>query len=165
MTFEQILFILFAGIVVGGAVSVLLQRNPLYSAFSLITTFVGLACLYVTLKAQFLGVVQIVVYAGAIMMLFVFVIMLLNIRDEDTAVDPNRFLVYLTIPLGATLLGALLYVVTKVNLAQASGDEGGTVERVGASLLTKYLLPFEATSVLILMAVVGALHLAKREKE
>lgn len=165
MTFEQILFILFAGIVVGGAVSVLLQRNPLYSAFALITTFVGLACVYVTLKAQFLGAVQIVVYAGAIMMLFVFVIMLLNVRDDQTANDSSRFLTWLAIPLGGILLGALIYVLTKVDINPVTNDAGGTVERIGTNLLTKYLLPFEATSVLILMAVVGALHLAKREKE
>jgi NADH-quinone oxidoreductase subunit J len=164
MTSQHVFFLIFSALVVTGAVSVLVQRNPLYSAFSLITTFVGLACLYVLLGAQFLGVVQIVVYAGAIMMLFVFVIMLLNVREDAAATRRNRYLLFLAPPLGVAFFLELMYVIARLNVEPTPG-EGGTVERIGAGLLTQYLLPFEATSVLILMAVVGALHLAKREKE
>lgn len=156
-----------SGLIVGGAASVLFQRNPLYGAFSLILSFIGLAVVYVMLGAQFLGVVQIVVYAGAIMVLFVFVIMLLNIREEARHVDHYPFLRYLALPLFLVLVGQVVYVVTQIDIPAAPGHgvSVGTVQAVGKGLLTDYLLPFEATSVLILMAIIGSMHLAKREKE
>ncbi|MBX7222772.1 MAG: NADH-quinone oxidoreductase subunit J [Blastocatellia bacterium] len=170
MTIQQIVFIVFALIITAGGVGVLVQRNPLYSAFSLILSFIGLAAMYILMGAQFLGVIQIVVYAGAIMVLFVFVIMLLNVRDDELHPDRHKYLLYIGVPLGLGLIAEVFYVVTRVQIAPAITDMHatgtvGTVERIGVGLLTEYLLPFEATSVLILMAVIGAMHLAKREKE
>lgn len=165
--FPQILFCLFAGIVAGGAISVILQKNPLYGAFSLILSFLGLSAIYIMLGAHFLGVIQIVVYAGAIMVLFVFVIMLLNVRREATHIDHHAYLKPLAAILGLILLAQLVFVVARVAIPQSPtvSPGVGTVETVGKELLTTYLLPFEATSVLILMAIIGSMHLAKREKE
>ncbi len=165
MTFQQLLFIGFAALVLGGGIAVVLLRNPLYGAFALITSFVGLSALYVMMGAQFIGAAQIVVYAGAIMMLFVFVIMLLNVRADEERPPRHRFLVWLAAPLALLLSAGLWLAVAGVQGDRAPSGEAGTVERVGKNLMTRYLLPFELTSVLILLAVVGALHLAKREKE
>lgn len=165
MTFQKLLFIGFATLVLSGAFFVVFLRNPLYGAFALITSFVGLSALYVLIGAQFIGAAQIVVYAGAIMMLFVFVIMLLNVRADEERPPRHRFLAYLAAPF-ALLFGALMwFAVAGVTGDRAPSGEAGTVERVGKNLMTRYLLPFELISVLILLAVVGALHLAKREKE
>ncbi|MFQ3581849.1 MAG: NADH-quinone oxidoreductase subunit J [Chloracidobacterium sp.] len=165
MTFQQLLFIGFASLVLGGAVSVVILRNPLYGAFALITSFVGLSALYVTMGAQFIGAAQIVVYAGAIMMLFVFVIMLLNVRADEERPPRHRFLTWLAVPFGLLFSVQVWLAVSDVTADRTPSGEAGTVERVGKNLMTRYLLPFELTSVLILLAVVGALHLAKREKE
>ncbi|WP_058867585.1 NADH-quinone oxidoreductase subunit J [Chloracidobacterium thermophilum] len=165
MTFQQLLFVGFAALVLSGAVSVVLLRNPLYGAFALITSFVGLSALYVLMGAQFIGAAQIVVYAGAIMMLFVFVIMLLNVRADEERPPRHRFLVWLALPLGVAFSVQVWFAVWGMTGDHTPSGEAGTVERVGKNLMTRYLLPFELTSVLILLAVVGALHLAKREKE
>ncbi|HMZ82017.1 MAG TPA: NADH-quinone oxidoreductase subunit J, partial [Acidobacteriota bacterium] len=121
----------------------------------------------IMLGAHFLGVIQIVVYAGAIMVLFVFVIMLLNVRREATHIDHHAYLKPLAGILGLVLLAQLVFVVARVVIPQSPtvSPGVGTVETVGKELLTTYLLPFEATSVLILMAIIGSMHLAKREKE
>lgn len=168
MSFEVIFFLFAAALIIGGAISVLIQRNPLYGAFSLILSFIGLAAIYVLVGAQFLGVVQIVVYAGAIMVLFVFVIMLLNVRKEATHPDRHAYLKWIAF-LGLGLIAEVVYVVNQLQISRtpinpATGDVG-LVETIGKGLLTDYLLPFEATSVLILMAIIGSMHLAKREKE
>jgi NADH-quinone oxidoreductase subunit J len=115
--------------------------------------------------AQFIGAAQIVVYAGAIMMLFVFVIMLLNVRADEERPPRHRFLVWLALPLGLAFSVQVWFAVWGMTGEHTPSGEAGTVERVGKNLMTRYLLPFELTSVLILLAVVGALHLAKREKE
>lgn len=170
----EILFIVFGVFAVLGALNVILQRNPIYGAIGLIVTLCSLAGLFVTLSAQFIAAIQIIVYAGAIMVLFVFVIMLLNLRAEEARFDRHRFLRWLAIPLFLALLGEVYYVVrTVVNPAPHLPATGaappaeilGTVESIGNEMFTSYLLPFEATSVLILMAIVGAMLLARREKD
>ena len=169
-----ILFILFATIAVIAALNVILQRNPIYSAIGLIVTLCALAGLFLTLSAQFIAMIQIIVYAGAIMVLFVFVIMLLNIRSEEEKLDRQKYLKWLAIPLFFALLGEVYYVIRTVSnplptLPAMGAAEPvqilGTVESIGTQMFTKYLLPFEATSVLILMAIVGAMLLARREGE
>ena len=169
----KILFFLLALMAVGSALSVILQRNPIYSAIGLIVTLCSLAGLFLTLAAQFIAAIQIVVYAGAIMVLFVFVIMLLNVRAEEARLDRQKFLKWLALPLFAALLGEVYYVIRTVSdppppLAPTGSAPPetilGTVESIGTAMFTTYLLPFEATSVLILMAIVGAMHLARREK-
>ena len=169
-----ILFLLFATIAVIAALNVILQRNPIYCAVGLIVTLCALAGLFLTLSAQFIAMIQIIVYAGAIMVLFVFVIMLLNIRSEEEKVDRQKYLKWLAIPLFFALLGEVYYVIRTVSnpppaLPAMGAAEPvqilGTVESIGTQMFTAYLLPFEATSVLILMAIVGAMLLARREGE
>jgi NADH-quinone oxidoreductase subunit J len=165
---EKVLFIIFAVIAVASALNILIQRNPLYSALSLIGTLAALSALYVTLRAQFIAAMQIVVYAGAIMVLFVFVIMLLNTPKDLPQIDKQKGLRYLAIPFAGLLLAEAFYIVWRVPVhympqIDATNSTAGTTLSIGRKLFTDYLLPFEVTSVLILMAVVGAMVLARRE--
>jgi len=164
MTPEKVLFIFFAVVAVASALNILLQRNPLYSALSLIGTLLSLSALYLTVRAQFIAVIQIVVYAGAIMVLFIFVIMLLNVPKDQPQIEKQKGLRYLAIPFAALLIGEMFYVLWLLRSRSLPPDQGvGTTVSIGTSLFTDYLLPFEVTSVLILMAVVGAMVLARRE--
>lgn len=166
---EKALFIIFAVIAVASALNVLLQRSPMYSALSLIITLASLSALYMTLHAQFIAAIQIVVYAGAIMVLFIFVIMLLNVPKDQPMLEKQKGLRYLAIPFAGVLIAETFYVLRQVKpiampVATEAADKAiGTTWSVGTSLFTDYLLPFEVTSVLILMAVVGAMVLARRE--
>jgi NADH-quinone oxidoreductase subunit J len=170
MQFEQIFFLILAILAVAAALSVVIQRSPLYSAFSLIGLFGCLAVIYITLQAQLIAAIQIIVYAGAIMVLFVFVIMLLNIKREESHLDRHRYLFYLAVPFGALLFFEVYYSLSRLKpfevAAPAVGSPAvGTSQSLGYGLFTHYLLPFEATSILILMAIVGSVILARREKE
>ena len=161
-----LLFILFAGMAVGCAISMVVQRNPLYSAISLIGVFISLACLYVTLAAPFIAAVQVIVYAGAIMVLVVFVIMLLNVEEEERGPMRLRSLVPIAVGLAAVLFAETVFIIRFVATSPATplaniSDIGQTAS-IGAGLFTTYLLPFEVTSILLLMAVVGAITLARR---
>lgn len=167
---EKALFIIFAVIAVASALNILLQRNPLYSALSFIGTLVSLSALYVTLRAQFIAAIQVVVYAGAIMVLFIFVIMLLNVPKDQPQIEKQKGLRYLAIPFAGLLIAEMFYVLRPLDqqairvIAAESADKAvGTTWSIGTNLFTDYLLPFEVTSVLILMAVVGAMVLARRE--
>jgi NADH-quinone oxidoreductase subunit J len=167
------LFLAFAALAVVAAFNVILQRNPIYSAIALIVVLASLAALFLTLYAQFIAAIQIIVYAGAIMVLFVFVIMLLNIRAEESITDKQKYLQWLAVPLFGALLAEVFFVIRYIGdkpapLPSANNVSNpaqviGTVESVANGMFTFYLLPFEATSVLILMAIVGAMLLAKRE--
>lgn len=169
---EKILFIVFAAAALLTAVNVLLQRNPLYSALSLIATLGALSAVYLTLGAQFIAAIQVVVYAGAIMVLFVFVIMLLNLRPDQPLLEKQKGLRYLAIPFAGVLIAETFSVFLRLPVrtmppaAVADADKAlGTTWSIGYGLFTDYLLPFEVTSVLILMAVVGAMVLARREND
>jgi len=159
-------FILFAGLAIGCAISVVAQRNPLYSAISLIGVFISLACLYVTLAAPFIAAVQVIVYAGAIMVLVVFVIMLLNVEEEERKPLRLRFLVPVAIGLAGVLFAETAFIIFFVRESPGTPvrnvSDVGLTSSIGAGLFTTYLLPFEVTSILLLMAVVGAMTLARR---
>jgi NADH-quinone oxidoreductase subunit J len=161
-----LLFILFAAMAVGCALAVVAQRNPLYSAISLIGVFISLACLYVMLAAPFIAAVQVIVYAGAIMVLVVFVIMLLNVEHEERRPTRLRFLVPVAVVLAAVLIGEVAFILVSVQdfqLSPAAGTSNvGVTQSIGTMLFTRYLLPFEITSILLLMAIVGAMTLARR---
>jgi NADH-quinone oxidoreductase subunit J len=164
------LFVLFGAMAIGCAVCVVAQRNPLYSAISLIGVFVSLACLYMTLQAPFIAAVQVIVYAGAIMVLVVFVIMLLNVEEEEHRPLRLRFLVPVGVLMAAVLIAETAFML-KLGTDQArvvpAGPQGGGVgltASIGTGLFTEYLLPFEVTSVLILMALVGAITLARQTR-
>lgn len=162
---SSFLFILFAGMAIGCALSMVAQRHPLYSAISLVGVFVSLSCLYVTLAAPFIAAVQVIVYAGAIMVLVVFVIMLLNVQAEDHRRPRLAYLVPVSALLAAVLFGEVAFVLNSVPTLRdpppGPGDIGLTAS-IGLGLFTKYLLPFEITSILLLMAIVGAMTLARR---
>jgi NADH-quinone oxidoreductase subunit J len=166
---EVAAFYIFATIAVLASLLVVGQRNPMYSVMLLITSFSALAGLYVLLDAPFTAVTQIIIYAGAIMVLFLFVVMLLNVPREEPA------LVSAGMGPTALRLGALLSVVlvieivwalSRVAVAQFGPDEDGSVSsvaRIGQVLFTDHAFAFEVTSVLILVAMVGAVVLARRE--
>jgi NADH-quinone oxidoreductase subunit J len=161
-----LLFILFAGLGIGCALAVVAQRNPLYSAISLVGVFISLACLYVMLAAPFIAAVQVIVYAGAIMVLVVFVIMLLNVEQEERGRTRLKFLVPTAVALAAVLIAEVAFILVsvqefRVNQTATTSDVGLT-HSIGTQLFTRYLLPFEITSILLLMAIVGAMTLARR---
>jgi len=161
-----LLFILFAGLAVGCAISMVAQRNPLYGAISLIGVFISLACLYVTLAAPFIAAVQVIVYAGAIMVLVVFVIMLLNVEEGERQPLRLRSLVPIAVGLAGILFAEAAFIIFFVQASPATPTRNisdvGLTSSIGAGLFTTYLLPFEITSILLLMAIVGAITLARR---
>jgi NADH-quinone oxidoreductase subunit J len=164
----QLLFVLFGAMALGCAVAMVAQPNPLYSAISLVGVFVSLACLYLTLRAPFIAAIQVIVYAGAIMVLVVFVIMLLNVEEEARRPLRLRHLVPVGVLLAAVLVGEAAFMLSlgsgpapALSIPAASSEVGLTAS-IGAGMFTKYLLPFEVTSVLILMALVGAITLARQ---
>jgi NADH-quinone oxidoreductase subunit J len=161
-----LLFILFGAMAIGCALAVVAQRNPLYSAISLIGVFISLACLYVMLAAPFIAAVQVIVYAGAIMVLVVFVIMLLNIQEEEHRRQRLKFLVPVAVALAGVLIAEVAFILVTVQeshvMPGSSLSDVGVTQSIGTALFTKYLLPFEITSILLLMAIVGAMTLARR---
>lgn len=157
------LFILFAAMAIGSALALITQRNPLYSAICLIGVFISLACLYVMLAAPFIAAVQVIVYAGAIMVLVVFVIMLLNVEQEERRPNRLKFLVPVAVLLAAVLVGEVSFILVSVqDFRVAAPSNVGLTQSIGTNLFTRYLLPFEITSILLLMAIVGAMTLARR---
>ena len=167
MPWTILLFIIFGGMAVGCALSMVTQRNPLYSAISLIGVFAALASLYLTLAAPFIAAVQIIVYAGAIMVLVVFVIMLLNAEEEARRPYKLKHLLPIAVGLATVLIAETAFMLTvrspsRVDPLPPSASDVGLTMSIGTGLFTEYLLPFEVTSVLILMALVGAITLARR---
>jgi NADH-quinone oxidoreductase subunit J len=160
----QIVFFFFAALAVGAAINVLVQKHVLYSALSLIVMLTSVSVLFILLQADFLAAIQVIVYAGAIMVLFVFVIMLLNLpRDEDGA-DRLRWLKFVGIPLGLFFLALVVATLWNVEPAPiAEGSLVGSPQAIGESLFTDFLLPFEVTSLLILIALMGAVVFAKKD--
>src|SRR5208282_2055921 len=163
MSFHLILFLLFGAVCVGGAVNLLAQRHPINSALSLIAVMAALAGDYLLLGAEFVAAVQVIVYAGAIMVLFVFVIMLLNAGVEE---ETKGSRVALLIGIPGMLLGSLLigWVVLRHSgtEAVAVGALPGAPRVIGQLLFHEFLLPFEVTSILILVAIMGAVVLASK---
>ncbi|HXE80226.1 MAG TPA: NADH-quinone oxidoreductase subunit J [Vicinamibacterales bacterium] len=177
MDLEVVLFYLFAAIAVGGSLLVVAQGNPVYSVMLLIASFGGLAGLYVLLDAPFTAVTQIIIYAGAIMVLFLFVVMLLNVPKEDVAeagqghpLNPpgaRRFGAVLAAAFLVEMGWAVWHVATRQPGALSDVPPGNisSVAEIGRVLYTEYALPFEVTSILILVAMVGAIVLARREAQ
>jgi NADH-quinone oxidoreductase subunit J len=170
---DQVLFYVFGGVAVVASLVVIGQRNPMYSVLSLIASFVGLAGLYVLLDSPFAAVTQIIVYAGAIMVLFLFVVMLLNAPQEEV---PARRTIPISIGSRPLRIGAIFGILFLVEIVWAlsrlgrSGmadnpqmsDAVSSVRQIGIELFTTHTFAFEVTSVLILVAMVGAVALAKR---
>ena len=163
---STVLFIIFAGMAIGCAISMVSQSNPLYSAISLIGVFIALASLYVTLAAPFIAAVQVIVYAGAIMVLVIFVIMLLNIEHSEPVRRRLKFLVPVALGMATILIAETAFILYSVQTSKfkppGNISDVGLTHSIGEGLFTGYLLPFEITSVLLLMAIVGAMSLARR---
>jgi len=165
MSAELILFVLFAVAAIAGAVSLIVQRHPIHSALSLVVVMVALAALYLLLGAEFVAAVQVIVYAGAIMVLFVFVIMLLNAGVEERT-NLSKMARYAGVPAAAILLVSVVWRLSQS--ARTLGvsplaDRAVDTRKLALMLFRDYVLPFELTSVLILIAILGAVVLAKRE--
>src|SRR5262245_49347825 len=163
-----ILFVLFAGLAICCAIVVVAPRNLIYSAISRIGVFVSLACLSVMLAAPFIAAVQVIVYAGAIMVLVVFVIMLLNVEQEEHRRPRLKFLVPAAMVMAAILIAETTFIIFYVKASPNTPTEAvsntGLTASIGTGLFTKYLLPFEITSILLLMAIVGAMTLTRRPR-
>lgn len=162
---SNVLFFLFAGFAIACAISMVYHKNPLYSAISLVGVFIALSCIYVTLAAPFIAAVQVLIYAGAIMVLVVFVIMLLNL-DEDKPLNRLRYLYAVGGGLGLILLVQTFFVFYAVMRApqQAVDVEqtAGKTLSIGQAMYTEYLLPVEIVGVLLLMAIIGGVILVRR---
>ena len=161
-----VIFYLFAGLAIAGAISTVYHRNPLYSAISLVGTFISLACIYITLAAPFIAAVQILIYAGAIMVLVVFVIMLLNM-DAEPGRNRLKYLYVFGAAFAALLLAQTFYIYSAVVRAPSvvAADQtqtAGATLSIGRAMYTEYLLPVEVVGVLLLMAIIGAVILVRR---
>jgi NADH-quinone oxidoreductase subunit J len=167
---ELLLFYVFGAVAVLTSLLVIAQRNPIHSVLLLIASFGALSGLYVLLEAPFAAVIQIIVYAGAIMVLFLFVVMLLNAPQEETEFDERTHPLLRKAPMRFGALLAVALVAELIWALRRGGESGafpaGAVSSVGAigrSLFTEYAFPFEVTSILILVAMVGAVVLARKE--
>jgi NADH-quinone oxidoreductase subunit J len=164
---ESALFYLFGGLAIVASLLVIGQRNPMYSVLLLIASFGALSGLYVLLEAPFVAVIQIIIYAGAIMVVFLFVVMLLNVGREEGPVPGSagarRFGALLAAALGAELVWALAAAAENMTVVDEGAEPVSSVSEIGRVLFTDYAFAFEATSVLILVAMVGAVVLARKE--
>lgn len=158
---EAFLFWIFAIVGVGCGIMVVFHRNPMNSAIYLVVTMLCLAGLYALLAAPFVAVIQVLVYAGAVMVLMLFVIMMLNLREEGMRREGSLIAWGVAGVIGLVLLWRLIPPFPRPSMA-APQASFGTIEEVGSKLFTVYLLPFELTSVLLLIAIIGAVILAKR---
>jgi NADH-quinone oxidoreductase subunit J len=170
---DATVFALGAFVIVVGAIGVVSSRNPVHAALSLVMTLFGVAVLFVEQQANFLAAVQVIVYAGAIVVLFLFVIMFLGVdREENLGEEPFRFQRLLAAVLVVLGIVALLMLGSRAHWAigapsvagAARGQAGGDVAALGRAVFTTYLLPFEATAALLVIAVVGAVVLARRPR-
>jgi NADH-quinone oxidoreductase subunit J len=166
VTLDAILFYVFGGLALLSALAVVAQRNPMYSAFALIVTLVSLSAVFGLLGSTFIAVLQVIVYAGAIMVLFLFVLMLLNVKaEEPTEAGGGRTLKAVAVGLGLLLAAQVLVVLARsarAPEAMASPFDAGSRTVAHVLFSPQYAYVFEATSVLILAALVGAVALAGR---
>ncbi len=161
---SSVLFWTFAILGIAGGIGLVFNRNPVYAALSLVLNFFSIAGLYLSLSAEFLAAIQILVYAGAIMVLFIFVIMLLNLQEEGDVLkfDIKRGLAFI---LGLAFVGEMIFVFRSFAQKDVGGEFAyGKVEAIGEQLMTQYLFPFEIISVILISALIGAIVVAKKYK-
>lgn len=166
MSIELILFLILGFMAVFSALNVIMRKSPITATMFLVMHFLSLGGLYLTLHAQFMAVIQVLVYAGAIMVLVVFVIMLLNLGREEPLTSKMRSRESVGVLLSVLLGGVLIYAFTR-NLHVPLADNkaaiaNGTIEAVGKALFSTYVFPFEMISLVLLSAAVGAVVLTKR---
>lgn len=171
MSLELILFIIFGSIAAATAVLMITRNNPVISALLLVVNFCALSGLYLTLNAQFIAVAQVIVYAGAIMVFFLFVIMLLNPERERNFFSHKPQIKIFAIVVVALVFLQIIYMIFLAKTSETVTSEvsksvnAGTIEEIGKQLFTNYVLPFEAAGFLLLAATIGALVLAKKKFE
>ncbi len=169
---DQILFYAFASIVIFSIFFMIIAKNPVTSAIFLVVSFFGLAGLYAQLEAHFIATLQILVYAGAIMVLFIFVIMLLNLKDNELTSGRINFYSILGVLAGFAVFGflGLQFVKLPLNQSQNAGvftpvtSDFGTVKNIGNILFTQYAIPMQFIGILLLVGIVGAILLGRREE-
>ncbi len=166
MTVEQVLFLILAIMAVVSALNVIMRKSPMAATMFLVMHFISLGGLYLTLQAQFMAMIQILVYAGAIMVLVVFVILLLNLGKEESLNQRIKSRESLGVSLSILLGGAIIYAVTRVFHTPSTTNDimahNGTIQAVGKALFTTYVFPFEMASLVLLAAAVGSVVLTKR---
>jgi NADH-quinone oxidoreductase subunit J len=166
MSITQVLFYFLSALTLGSAMAVVISRNPVHSVLWLIVTFFAISGHYILLNAQFLGVVNMIVYAGAIMVLFLFVIMLMNLNAE-TEPQKNKWMKLAGVVAGGCLLlvmiAALKEAEVKGSATELTTGHIGLINNLGKALFTDYVVPFEISSVLFLSAMVGTVVIGKKE--
>lgn len=165
------LFLVFGAIALGAALGMVVQRNSVHAALLLVVNLLAVAVLFLSLGAEFLFVSQIIVYAGAIVILFLFVIMLLGVDRDEVLIEPRKFQIRQLVIggfVGVVLIGSLVGVLGSGRLGEklpAATSGFGSAESIGDVLFRSYLLPFEITGLLLLVATIGILMLAKRKPQ
>jgi NADH-quinone oxidoreductase subunit J len=165
MTGALVIFFALAALAVFGAISLIVQRHPIHSALSLIVVMVALAGLYLLMGAEFVAAVQIIVYGGAIMVLFVFVIMLLNAGEEERT-NFSRLATFAGIPMAVAVTGLIAAAIARSSSSLPAAEPSGALtstRTLSTLLFSEFVYPFELTSFLILVAILGAIVLAQRE--
>ena len=162
---NQLIFLYFAAVIIASAVLTITRRNPVHSVLFMLLLFFHIAGVFVLLNAEFLAAVQLIVYAGAILILYLFVVMLLNVDRESSAARANRFWPWL-IGFGLVIAGEIALLVLRgsfpADRGQAVKQAGAGVKELGIELYTNYLVPFEIASVILLVGLIGAVMLAKK---
>jgi NADH-quinone oxidoreductase subunit J len=163
---NQLIFLYFAVVIIASAVLMVTRRNPIHSVMFMLLLFFHIAGVFVLLNAEFLAAVQLIVYAGAILILYLFVVMLLSVDRETQAVRANRFWPWL-VGFGFVIAAEIALLVLRgtfpADRGQAVKNAGAGVKELGVELYTKYLVPFEIASVILLVGLIGAVMLAKKK--
>lgn len=169
MSLEFVLFIIFSAVSLSSAILMVTRINPVLAALFLIVNFASLAGLYLLLNAQFIAIAQVIVYAGAIMVFFLFVIMLINPDFEKRFMEEKAKFKIFAVFVSLLVFVQIAYIIffsqpsEDVSRKVTASIQAGTVEQIGRTLFTKYILPFEAVGYLLLAAAIGALVLAKKK--
>ena len=167
MNVTEILFWFLSVLALGSAIMVVASKSPVHSILFLIITFFAISGHYILLNAQFLAIVNIIVYAGAIMVLFLFVVMLMNLNEESAPPQKNKYLLYGGTIAGASLLLVLVAAIKQTTvtgqMVETNSGSAGLIENLGKLLFTDYVFPFEISSVLFLSAMIGTVVISKKE--
>lgn len=162
---NQLIFLYFAAVILVSAVLTITRKNPVHSVMFMLLLFFHIAGLFVLLNAEFLAAVQLIVYAGAILILYLFVVMLLNVDRESAAPRANRFWPWMVV-FGLLIAGEVMLLVARGTFPAEEGRtmrlEGGGIRELGIVLYQNYLVPFEAASIILLVGLVGAVMLARK---
>lgn len=161
----MVIFFILAVVAVVAGVGVIAQRSAVKSALFLLVNFCCLAGLYILLNAQFVAVVQVIVYAGAVVVLFLFVVMLLGMERAEETPDPRRYQWIVGLLLGVLLLSGIIWALMPETSDTITDLAVGNVREIGIALLTRFSIPFELASVILLVAIIGAVVLAKKRLE